>query len=73
MSKLNPAQRGAFFEKLKKQKGAPEITAPPSPKKMIAPIMPKIPAVGTTDQVNPNFVGSAKKQRFQKLKKIFGP
>lgn len=71
---LNSKQRSAVFEKLAKAgkltTQAPKI-ATPHPK-MLDPIAPKVPAVATNSQVNPNFVGNPKAQRFQKIKRMFG-
>lgn len=73
---MNPKQRAAVFEHLAKS-GKLNATAPrvstPRPR-MIAPIAPPMPpsAPNPSSQVNPNFIGPAKSQRFKKIKSMFG-
>jgi hypothetical protein len=78
MSNFNPKRRAAVFEKLrnsgKLSTNAPRVPTP-HPKLLTAPPAPVMPAgaqMPTAQQVNPNFIGNAKQQRFSKIKKMFG-
>jgi hypothetical protein len=73
---MNPKMRAAMFEHLSKQ-GRMNPMAPrvPTPHpKMIAPIAPPMPPnqPNPSNQVNPNYVGNPKLQRFKRLKTMFG-
>jgi hypothetical protein len=80
--KLNPAQLGAIFEKMKNKPGQmnPRVPKVPTPHpKMLAPIAPpQIPGTpnpnvsNNPNQVNPNFIGEGKAQRFKRIKSMFG-
>lgn len=75
---LSPGQRAAVFEKLKKRGIVhPMNQVPPTPHPKLAnpmvPPMAKIPTAPTNmDQVNPNFIGQGRAQRFKKLKSVMG-
>lgn len=61
-----------MFEHIKKSLNTRAPSVPTSHPKMLAPLTPQIPAVGNNDQINPNYIGSGRPQRFKKIKSMFG-
>lgn len=76
---LSPKRRAALFEKLrtigKLTTNVPKVPTPHI-KQLPQPPMPQVIPAGQSalpnEQVNPNFIGKGKQQRFRKLKAILG-
>lgn len=81
---FSPKQRAAIFEKLKQSPKMQQPLKPPSAPQTMKPLSaPKPPKqmssfndipqqAGIKNQVNPNFIGNGRPQRFMKLKKMSG-